>query len=516
MEKTLLCLAVVQMICGGAFAASLVNNPGFELPVVAGSNNGGPIDGWNITSTGGGLTVAAVPSPMSGQTLWFNNSGPSVYQTLDGLKLSPNKTYVLSFDARVSGVADQTLDATIIHATGSGTSSAFHSNLVSADATDLIVSNGTYLAGTAGVRFDIQVTSTDNDPDIYHEFRFTTPATLSDPNAGVDLGIMLSAASGVQIQMDNVLFDVIEPILPSPLPFLETFEAPGVTNGAIDGQNGWISVGDSADVQSGIVYTNLQALQIQKAEISHDLSSTGSSVWLHFQARCTGIPDTIPSVSTNATLVFYVNTNLNLVVYSNTVPVELNVQVPTNVWTRFDIYCDYDDLYWDLGMDDINVAAGLPLYSTNTQLAAMTIGNGSSAPVYIDQIDIADTEQTAGGLPDSDNDEIPDWWEQKYFGGVTNVVAEDPSGNDGLTYLQAYIAGVSPFAFDPFVVSPLPGGNGLSWDPAESRLYSVYWTPNLMEAFTWQANLPYPESEFIDSVHSISNAGFYRLKVQVQ
>ena len=304
----------------------------------------------------------------------------------------------------------------------------------------------------------------------------------------------------------------------SPLPFLETFEVSnGVTNGAIDGQNGWVSDGGSADVQSGTFHTGSQALRMQNAQVSQDLSSAGESMWLHFQTRCTGVPDANPAVPANTTLGFFINTNLNLVVYSNTIPVELNVPVRTNDWIRFDIYCDYTDHYWDLSMDGTNVAAGLPLYSTNSQLVgAMTIGNGGSSPVYIDQIDTADTEQTAGGLPDSDGDEIPDWWEQKYFGGVTNVIAGDPSGNDGLSYLETYITGISPTMFDPFVVTVVPGGNGLSWDPVESRLYSVYWAPSLADAFIWQENFLYPQSEFIDLVHSNDVSGFYRLKVQVQ
>ncbi|RKX38874.1 MAG: hypothetical protein DRP64_15035, partial [Verrucomicrobia bacterium] len=71
--------------------------------------------------------------------------------------------------------------------------------------------------------------------------------------------------------------------------------------------------------------------------------------------------------------------------------------------------------------------------------------------------------------------------------------------------------------FDPFVVWPVSGGNGLAWDPVESRWYSVYWTPNLTNGFTLlQGGLEYPQAEFIDSVHSVSNAGFYRLEVQVQ
>lgn len=307
----------------------------------------------------------------------------------------------------------------------------------------------------------------------------------------------------------------------SQLPFLETFEvADGVTNGTINGQNGWIADGGTTDVQTAVVPAGggSQALEIQNGQVAHDLSSDGSAIWLHFQARCTAAPDANPNVTdVNTSLAFFVNTNLNLVVYSNMVPVELAVQMPTNDWTRFDIYCDYDALYWDLSMDGINVAAGLPLYSTNNQVGSLFIGNEGASPVYIDQIDVADTEQTAGGLlPDSDEDEIPDWWEQKHFGGITNVVAGNPSGNDGLSYLQTYIAGVSPKTFDPFVVGLVPGGNGMTWMPVESRLYSAYWTTNLMDGFTLlQGNIPYPQSEFIDLINNEEATGFYSLKVQV-
>jgi len=161
-----------------------------------------------------------------------------------------------------------------------------------------------------------------------------------------------------------------------------------------------------------------QALQIQSSRATHDLSSDGSAVWLHFQARCEEAPSANPTVTdANTSLAFFVNTNLNLVVYSNTVPVELSTRIQTNVWIRFDVYCDYDDMYWDLSMDGINVAAG----------------------------------------------------------------------------------------------------NGLTWTPVESRLYTVYWTPSLTNAFALlQGDIPYPQSEFIDSGHSEEAAGFYRLKVQVQ
>ena len=305
----------------------------------------------------------------------------------------------------------------------------------------------------------------------------------------------------------------------SQLPFLETFEAAdGVATGTIHGQNGWVLDGGTADVQTAVVQAGSQALQIQNAQVVHDLSSSNSALWLHFQARCEAVPSANPTITdANTSLAFFVNTNGNLVVYNNTVPVELAVQMPTNDWTRFDIYCDYDDQYWDLSMDGVNVAAGLALYSTNNQVGSMIIGNNGSSPVYIDQIDVADTEQTTGELPDSDNDEIPDWWEQKNFGGPTSVVAGNISGNDDLTYLETYIAGVSPFIYDPFAVGLVPAGNGLTWAPVESRFYSVYWTDNLTNSFALlEENIAYPQSSYIDTEHSGDAAGFYSLKVQVQ
>ena len=81
----------------------------------------------------------------------------------------------------------------------------------------------------------------------------------------------------------------------SPLPFLETFEvADGVTNGTINGQNGWVLESGTAEVQSGISQAGSQALQMQNAGVTHALSSDGSALWLHFQALCPAVPTANP------------------------------------------------------------------------------------------------------------------------------------------------------------------------------------------------------------------------------
>ncbi|MDZ4197925.1 MAG: sugar-binding protein [Kiritimatiellia bacterium] len=46
---------------------------------------------------------------------------------------------------------------------------------------------------------------------------------------------------------------------------------------------------------------------------------------------------------------------------------------------------------------------------------------------------------------DSDSDGLPDWWELRYFGGVTNAVAGDPSPlGDGESNLEKYLLGKNP------------------------------------------------------------------------
>ena len=374
---------------------------------------------------------------------------------------------------------------------------------VSAGTMDLAI-NGSTLTNGFVLNHEYPV-GTNSDPVVYwlnSQLRFQPSAA----NGGAYID---------SLQVET--FSVPDSGYVSLFPFPETFEVvDGVSLGAINGQNGWVATGGTSDVQSAVVQAGTQALQIQDAEASRRLSNDGSALWLHFQARCASAPDTAPaSFDENTCLAFFVNTNLNLVVYSNTVPVELDSQMPLDEWVRFDIYCDYDDMYWDLSMNGLNVAAGLPLYSDQDPGGKVFIGSESVSSIYVDEIDIAEMEQV-GEVPDSDSDGIPDWWEQKYLGGVTNAAPDALSGNEGLTYLQAYIAGVDPATFDPWVVSLLSGGNSLGWNPVPGRLYSVYWTFSLTNEFSLlQDNLYYPQAEFIDSEHDGDTTGFYRVKVRV-
>ena len=295
---------------------------------------------------------------------------------------------------------------------------------------------------------------------------------------------------------------------------LDTFES--AAPGSIDGQNSWILESGTANVQTAQAHNGTNALNISNGSVSHALTSERSSIWTRFQVFVTGAPTANPAVTAgNTSVAFFVNTNLTLTVYSNTTPVVLSTPVATNVWTRFDVYCDYEDLTWDLSMNGTNVSAGLPLYSSNQQAEEVLIANNSSDSVYVDDIEILDEEMVALA-PDGDNDGMPDWWEQKYGSSITGLLPSQASANPGYNYLQAYIAGLSPDAPDLFATTQT-GPYGLTWSPKAGRIYDVLWSPNLLSGFTPIAtNLPATQAEFVDrSSNTNLPAGFYKLRVRV-
>lgn len=296
----------------------------------------------------------------------------------------------------------------------------------------------------------------------------------------------------------------------------ETFDT--LTPGALGTQNDWSSTG-FADVQSS-EFVEGQALEIKDGEVSHQLSSDETAIWLHFNARISAAPAENPQVTNaNTSVAFFVNTNRNLVVFSNQTEVILSEQMPINTWTRFDIYCDYSELTWDLSVNSNNVAAGLPLYSSNKQIESVLIANNSSDSVFVDNIDIADEEQ-ALEAPDSNDDGIPDWWQQRHMGGVSAGNANALAAN-GLTYRQSYIAKLNPAnADDKFKAAKLTGRRGLSWAAYPGRQYVIEWASNLTAGFVpLETNIADANGTMaFEDTSSNTNypAGFYRVRAMME
>lgn len=298
----------------------------------------------------------------------------------------------------------------------------------------------------------------------------------------------------------------------SPLPFSETFDT--LNQGSIDSQNEWVKLSGTADIQTNAAAGGLQSLEMRNAQITHALSNSTSSVWVRFQARITAKPEANPSFTgTNASVVFFINTNLNLVVYSNQTAVTLTHAVQTNTWTRFDIYCDYQNLKWMLSVNGTNVAANLPLASTNRQMESVLFSNNSTNAVYVDELAVQETEPSTAAEIDTDGDSIPDWWEQRYFGGITNALAAGTSSN-GMTFLQAYIAGLNPENPNDTLALTRGAGRRLNWDRKPGRQYEIYWTSNLTSGFTYIQTVEGSEFEDTNTVRTGEAAGFYQIRVR--
>lgn len=288
----------------------------------------------------------------------------------------------------------------------------------------------------------------------------------------------------------------------------------GVTTGPLDGQNGWSVDSGTGDVQTSVVQAGTQALEIAGGSVSKGIATNGT-LWMHFHARIAEAPQVEPVVDpANALVAFYVNTNLNLVVLSNGVPVELAAQMPIDTWTRFDIYCDSTAGIWNLAMNGNNVASGLVLVSSNPAEQVM-FSNQSATGSYLDSLDIADTEQV-GEVPDSDDDGIPDWWEQKHFNHPTdNVEGSAISGNGDLTYEETYIAGLAFDLYDPLLAA---WDNGeVAWIPKPSRLHDVEWSPDLVNSnfVPVASDIAWPVDHYVDTVHTNEPTGFYRVNIHL-
>lgn len=311
--------------------------------------------------------------------------------------------------------------------------------------------------------------------------------------------MLLGAATGTQAA--TVLFENFE-------------QSNGVSTGSLNGQNGWSVDSGTGNVQTSVVQSGAQALEISSGGVSKEISPDGTALWLHFYARIAEAPQGEPVVDSVGSLAaFYVNPDLNLVVLSNGEPVELAAQMPLNTWTRFDVYCDSAAGIWNLAMNGSNVASGLSLVSSNPA-EQVVFSNGSATGSFVDSLDMANSEQV-GEMPDTDSDGIPDWWEQENFGGATACTAGAPSGNGGLTYAETYVAVVDPFSYDP-LESAMGNIGELAWTAKESRLHDVEWAPSLHSNFVAIASdIPWPTDHYEDTVHTNEPTGFYRVNIHL-
>ena len=179
------------------------------------------------------------------------------------------------------------------------------------------------------------------------------------------------------------------------------------------------------------------ALLIKEANISQSMSTDSSLLWTTFWSwREPVISNISMDIDEFAGPVFFINTNQNLVVYSNQIPVVIDYAIPYETWVRYDVFCDYELMQWNLNVNGSNVIAGIPLYSNSSIPARIEINNISTQSVFIDSIYMTDQEPL-NYISDFDGDSLPDWWEQKYFGNILGAYSNEVN-------INSYTAGLAP------------------------------------------------------------------------
>jgi hypothetical protein len=115
---------------------------------------------------------------------------------------------------------------------------------------------------------------------------------------------------------------------------------------------------------------------------------------------------------------------------------------------------------------------------------------------------------------DTDKDGLPDWWEIRYFASATAANPDDPAANGVDTVKQCYIAGIDPTDPNSFFLltdlRTLTSGNELRWPSVSGRVYTVYWTTNLLSGFQ-PVGSNITGGAFTDAIHPGQKHGFYKI-----
>jgi hypothetical protein len=112
----------------------------------------------------------------------------------------------------------------------------------------------------------------------------------------------------------------------------------------------------------------------------------------------------------------------------------------------------------------------------------------------------------------------PLWWLAGYGLTPGDAGALSDTDTDGQAAWEEYIAGTLPnLGTSFFGISSAwnsPSGMVLAWPAVSGRLYSVYWSPDLVSG-AWSQLSGDAVGSYTDAVHAVENKGFYRVKVQL-
>ena len=201
----------------------------------------------------------------------------------------------------------------------------------------------------------------------------------------------------------------LEPV--AGVPFAEPFEMPAVTNGEVNGQQGWTSsLPGSAVVQGSIRFEGEQALELRpftnSPVLAHEVKGVpGAAAWTDWHAipvRRKGMGPPVPSALSSAA--FYIDGDGHPVVRDGASWRVLPGTVPdgTTNWVRFTVHQDFSNRVWALYQDGVPVATHLALANRLTQYTGWRVSGASLAATYLDDVRVTESAPQnweGGGTP---------------------------------------------------------------------------------------------------------------------
>ena len=187
-----------------------------------------------------------------------------------------------------------------------------------------------------------------------------------------------------------------------------------------------------------------------------------------------------------------------------------SLEVSTNsgsAWTTLWSNSGESDNNWR--QESVNLDAYAGLTNVYLRFKADLSANWVKNYYCLDAISV--TGQVAETSNDIDEDGLPNDWELEYFGSET---AADPlaiASNGVNTLLEAYIAGFNPTNSGAFFEAGLTNGYEVWWSATSGRVYAVWSTTNLLDGFSVETNILWPQASWTDQVERAMN--FYRVEV---
>lgn len=260
-------------------------------------------------------------------------------------------------------------------------------------------------------------------------------------------------------------------------PWAEPFEE--LTAGNLNNQRGWNVTGEgTALVQSNTVFAGNQAAAITDASASHAFEDGQTNVWISYRLKVVpgNGPENIPD---DMAVVFWVNSDSYLCVYSNQTAVTLPVKVSED-WNRFEFYCDFSSKHWNLRLNRELVVSDFPFYGNPDAFSLIRMDGNGAESTFMDDIQVVlenpdrdndgytNDEEVEGGSNPDDANSIP-----VSEVTVSGVVSYDGSQTGTVHVIATTVSsGWNSMANDQLAA---PGAYSISGVPVRSNVWIKAW-----------------------------------------